>query len=33
VSFVEIHIMSVYAPAGASPSSVAIAEVEFRIRD
>ena len=33
VSFVEIHIMSVYAPAGASPSAVAIAEVEFRIRD
>ena len=33
VSFVEIHIMSVYAPAGASPSSVALAEVEFRVRD
>jgi uncharacterized OB-fold protein len=33
VSFVEIHIMSVYAPAGASPSAVAIAEVEFRVRD
>jgi hypothetical protein len=33
VSFVEIHIMSVYAPAGASPSSVAIAEVEFRVKD
>lgn len=33
VTFVEIHIMSVYAPAGASPSSVAIAEVEFRIKD
>jgi len=33
VTFVEIHIMSVFAPAGASPSSVAIAEVEFRVRD
>jgi hypothetical protein len=33
VTFVEIHIMSVYAPAGASPSAVAIAEVEFRVRD
>lgn len=33
VSFVEIHIMSVYAPAGASPSAVAIAEVEFRVKD
>jgi hypothetical protein len=33
VSFVEIHITSVYAPAGASPSSVAIAEVEFRVKD
>ncbi len=33
VTFVEIHIMSVYAPAGASPSSVALAEVEFRVRD
>ena len=33
VTFVEIHIMSVYAPAGASPSSVAIAEVEFRVKD
>ena len=33
VSFVEIHIMSVYAPTGASPSSVAIAEVEFRVKD
>jgi hypothetical protein len=33
VTFVEIHVMLVYAPAGASPSSVAIAEVEFRVRD
>ena len=33
VTFVEIHIMSVFAPAGASPSSVAIAEVEFRVKD
>ena len=33
VTFVEIHIMSVYATAGASPSSVALAEVEFRVRD
>lgn len=33
VTFVEIHIISVYATAGASPSSVAIAEVEFRIKN
>jgi hypothetical protein len=33
VSFVEIHIMSVYATAGAAPSSVAIAEVEFRVKN
>ena len=33
VTFVEIHIMSFYAPAGASPSSVAIAEVEFKVKD
>jgi hypothetical protein len=33
VTFVEIHIMSVYATAGASPSSVALAEVEFRIKN
>jgi zinc ribbon protein len=33
VTFVEIHITSVYAPAGASPSSVAIAEVEFKVKD
>jgi hypothetical protein len=32
-TFVEIHVMSVYAPAGASPSSVAITEVEFKIKD
>ncbi len=33
VTFVEIHIMSVYATAGAAPSSVAIAEVEFRVKN
>ena len=33
VTFVEIHIMSVYPTAGAAPSSVAISEVEFRIKD
>jgi hypothetical protein len=33
VTFVEIHIVSVYAPAGAPPSAVAIAEVEFRVKD
>ena len=33
VTFVEIHIMSVYTTAGASPSSVAIAEVEFRVKN
>jgi hypothetical protein len=33
VTFVEIHIQSVYAPAGVSPSAVAIAEVEFRVKD
>jgi hypothetical protein len=33
VTFVEIHITTVYAPAGASPSSVAIAEVEFKVKD
>jgi hypothetical protein len=33
VSFVEIHVTSVFAPAGASPSAVAIAEVEFRVKD
>jgi hypothetical protein len=33
VKFVEIHVTSVYAPAGASPSSVAISEVEFRVKN
>jgi hypothetical protein len=33
VSFVEIHVQSVYAPAGASASSVAITEVEFRTKN
>ena len=33
VSFVEIHVVSVYAPAGASTSSVAITEVEFRTKN
>jgi hypothetical protein len=33
VKFVEIHITSVHAPAGASPSSVAISEVEFRVKN
>jgi hypothetical protein len=33
VSFVEIHVMSVFLPAGAAPSSVAITEVEFRVKD
>jgi uncharacterized OB-fold protein len=33
VTFVEIHIMSVYPTAGAAPSSVAIAEVEFRVKN
>ncbi len=33
VKFVEIHILSTYAPAGASPSSVAITEVEFKTKD
>jgi len=33
VTFVEIHIQSVYAPAGASSSSVAITEVEFKTKD
>jgi hypothetical protein len=30
---VEIHVMSFWAPAGASPSSVAIAEVEVRTKN
>lgn len=33
VTFVEIHIISVWPTAGAAPSSVAITEVEFRIKD
>ena len=33
VSFVEIHVDSFYAPAGASASSVAITEVEFRTKN
>jgi hypothetical protein len=33
VTFVEIHVQSVYAPAGASVSSVAITEVEFETKD
>ena len=33
VTFVEIHILSVWPTAGPAPSSVAIAEVEFRIKD
>jgi hypothetical protein len=33
VTFVEIHVMSIYAPAGASVSSVAITEVEFKTKD
>ena len=33
VTFVEVHVQSVYAPAGASSSSVAITEVEFKIKD
>jgi hypothetical protein len=33
VTFVEIHVQAVYAPAGASVSSVAITEVEFKTKD
>ena len=33
VSFVEIHVVSVFPPAGASASSVAITEVEFKEKD
>ena len=33
ITFVEIHIDSVFATAGAAPSSVAIAEVEFRVKN
>jgi hypothetical protein len=33
VTFVEIHVVTFYAPAGASASSVAITEVEFRTKN
>jgi len=33
VTFVEIHVQTLYAPAGASSSSVAITEVEFKTKD
>ncbi len=33
VTSVEIHVLSTWAPAGAAPSSVAITEVEFRVKD
>lgn len=33
VKSVEIHVMSTWAPAGAAPSSVAITEVEFKMKD
>jgi uncharacterized OB-fold protein len=33
VTFVEIHVQSMYAPAGASVSSVAITEVEFETKN
>lgn len=33
VTFVEIHILSMWPTAGASPSSVAITEVEFKTKD
>jgi hypothetical protein len=33
VTSVEVHIVSVYSTTGAAPSSVAIDEVEFRIKD
>ena len=33
VTSVEIHVMSTWAPAGAAPSSVAITEVEFKMKD
>jgi hypothetical protein len=33
ITFVEVHVQSVYAPAGASGSSVAITEVEFKTKD
>ncbi|TME13779.1 MAG: hypothetical protein E6I70_15790 [Chloroflexi bacterium] len=33
VTFVEIHVLSMWPTAGAPPSSVAITEVEFRVKD
>lgn len=33
VTFVEIHILSMWPTAGPAPTSVAISEVEFRIKD
>ena len=33
VTSVEIHVLSTWAPAGAAPSSVAIAEVEFTTKN
>lgn len=33
VTFVEIHILSVWPTAGPAPSSVAITEVEFKVKD
>jgi zinc ribbon protein len=33
IKSVEIHVTSVYAPAGASSASVAITEVEFRVKN
>ena len=33
VTFVQIHVLSTYLPEGASPSSVAITEVEFKTKD
>ena len=33
VTSMELHILSVYAPAGAAPASAAIAEVEFKTKN
>ena len=33
VTYVQIHVLSTYLPEGASPSSVAITEVEFKTKD
>jgi hypothetical protein len=33
VTFVEVHVMTTYAPAGVAPSSVAITEVEFTTKN